>query len=182
VFLVDRREQNEETEDVSIYKDTAKIPKDAVAEYYSASTLEMIVPEMKVNDVDDANVDDEKENDDDGKGNDQEEQPSVAADDDDEKENDDDDDDDDGNAATDGNPIGARHHCNGSVLTLSFQVKAEDEVKLYLYWNGTTLPLKSDYLKNVLSHIFNMEFGDNQQFMDNTIDRYIKRLKDCLKI
>merc|ERR1719150_3166130 len=83
-YWTENTEQNEETEDVSIYKDRTKIPKDAVAEYYLASTLGMILPAMKVNDidVDDANVDDEKEND-------QEEKPLVAVDDeidDDEKE------------------------------------------------------------------------------------------------
>merc|ERR1712099_140614 len=79
---------------------------------------------------------------------------------DDEKEND------DAIKETDSKPIGARDDCNGSILTLSFQIKAADDKKVYLYWNGMVLPFEPSYLRDILPLIFDMKSEENLNFME----------------
>jgi len=166
VFLVDQREKKENTENVSIWKDPQKIPKNAVAEYYLASTLDMILPAMKRNAVNDANVDDEKEN------NQEEKPPIKGNDEEEEKENEE---------IMEGQSIGARHDCNGETLTLSFVVKEENKRKIYLYWNGMVLPFQSSYLRSIFPLIFNMKYGENAKFIRERAGAFVENLEKWLR-
>ena len=66
---------------------------------------------------------------------------------------------------SDNGTIGALNSCQGSILTLSFHVKREDAVKLYLFWNGGGIRFMPEDIKVVLPMLFNMKYGDNEQWI-----------------
>merc|ERR1711879_340883 len=78
-----------------------------------------------------------------------------------------------------GPSIGARDDCNGSILTLSFQIKAADDKKVYLFWNGAVLPFEASDLHDILPRIFNMESDQNVEFMEKQKGR-IDLCEECL--
>merc|ERR1712154_501383 len=78
--------------------------------------------------------------------------------------------------------IGANSACGGSVMTLSFHVKQENVIKLYLYMNGQCIRFMPEDVKAVLPVLFNMEFGDNKQWIKTKeADSLIKQMNRGLK-
>eukprot|EP01083_Nonionella_stella_P071763 192963_1 len=53
--------------------------------------------------------------------------------------------------------LGAKHHFKGGLLTLSFHVKQENEIKCYLFWNGQMIRFMPNDIKTVLPCIINMK-------------------------
>merc|ERR1712154_699951 len=58
--------------------------------------------------------------------------------------------------------IGSADHCNGTVLTLSSIVRAEDQIKTYLYWNAQGTRFVPEDVKHVFPRIMNMEWNAGQ--------------------
>ena len=77
--------------------------------------------------------------------------------------------------------IGSCTSTNGSLLTFSFHIKAQDAMKCYLFYNGQCIRfLPEEDIKKILPYIFNMEFGDNKEYMNNheELDSLVGRIKD----
>ena len=71
-----------------------------------------------------------------------------------------------------------------SLLTLSFYVKSDEVVKLYLYRHGQLLRFMPEDIRTVLPKLFNMNYGKkiNQQFLKSkNVDEHIDRMKGLLK-
>eukprot|EP00486_Rosalina_sp_Unknown_P008280 CAMPEP_0201594154 /NCGR_PEP_ID=MMETSP0190_2-20130828/191552_1 /ASSEMBLY_ACC=CAM_ASM_000263 /TAXON_ID=37353 /ORGANISM="Rosalina sp." /LENGTH=698 /DNA_ID=CAMNT_0048053647 /DNA_START=22 /DNA_END=2119 /DNA_ORIENTATION=- len=62
--------------------------------------------------------------------------------------------------------IGASFHAKGGLFTLSFHVKAADEIKCYLFWNGQMIRLIPDEIEQVFSQIFNMKNQNNADYFE----------------
>ena len=62
--------------------------------------------------------------------------------------------------------IGAGFGCGGSILTLSFHVKQENVIKLYLYCNGQSIRFMPEDIRNVLPLLFDMEYPGNKEFLN----------------
>lgn len=81
--------------------------------------------------------------------------------------------------------IGAHSPCKSSFLTLSFHVKQEDVIKLYLYYNGQSIRFMPNDIKDVLPMLFNMKWFDgvNADFLarKKLVNEYIERMERCLK-
>eukprot|EP01083_Nonionella_stella_P099541 279889_1 len=50
--------------------------------------------------------------------------------------------------------ITAQENVNGQLLTFSFNVETEDQIKCYIIWNGQTMRFKGDNLGTVFSYLF----------------------------
>ena len=65
--------------------------------------------------------------------------------------------------------IGTASNIKGSVLTISFHVMSQNEVKCYLYYNGqfSRIPMnnKDSIIKNMLESLFIMTNNDNQNYI-----------------
>ena len=85
--------------------------------------------------------------------------------------------------------IGAHDSCKSSLMTLSFHVKTEEVIRLYLYFNGQSMRFMPEDIKDVLPRLFNLEYADNPGWLTRKdpdgdileVDRYINRMKRCLK-
>ena len=79
--------------------------------------------------------------------------------------------------------IGVDFACQSALLTLSFHVKTEEVIKLYLYHNGQCMRFMPDDIKTVLPLLFNMEYGNNAEWLTihEEVDGCIDRMKRCLK-
>ena len=90
---------------------------------------------------------------------------------------------------TKNNNIDASFGSNSSFMMLSFYVKSKDVIKLYLYLNGQCMRFMPEDIKNVLPMLFNMEYGDNEEWLkkkdaDNdapVVDMYIEEMEKYLK-
>ena len=77
--------------------------------------------------------------------------------------------------------IGIGFAAKGSILTLSFHVKQQNVIKLYLCYNGQCIRFMAEDIKTVLPMLFNMEFGENADYIKREIvDGHIKALRDLL--
>lgn len=83
--------------------------------------------------------------------------------------------------------IGASHG-KGSLLTFSFQVIQQDEIRCYLYWNGSMIRFMPNDVKTTLPQIFNMDWcaGKNIEFLnmqskDHSIENMIGKMTDILQ-
>jgi len=78
--------------------------------------------------------------------------------------------------------IGAAFGCSGAMLTLSFHVKQEKVIKLYLFCNGQCMRFMPEDIKTVLPALFNMEFGDNKEWIEREeeVEEHIEQMKRVL--
>eukprot|EP01083_Nonionella_stella_P019174 53300_1 len=67
---------------------------------------------------------------------------------------------------------GAKDHFNGDLLTFSFHVKEEDQIKCYLFYCGLVIRFLPEDIKTVLPKIFNMEYPGNQEFVDGKTEKH----------
>eukprot|EP01084_Bolivina_argentea_P312447 540926_1 len=80
--------------------------------------------------------------------------------------------------------IEASFHCKGSLLTFSFIVKEQDQIKCYLYWNGQTIRFMPEDVKIILPRIFNLDYGDNNNYFNKIqsgsewtdVDKFIEQM------
>lgn len=79
--------------------------------------------------------------------------------------------------------IGAAFELNSSMMTMSFHVKDQDVVKLYLYHNAQCIRFMPEDIKIILPLLFNMDYGDNARWISemNEVNGYIDRMRRCLK-
>merc|ERR1719189_888011 len=63
--------------------------------------------------------------------------------------------------------IGASFGAAGSVLTLSIHAKQENVIKMYLFCNGQCIRFMPEDVKTVLPILFNMEYGNNRDWIDS---------------
>ena len=79
--------------------------------------------------------------------------------------------------------IGSLFGCNSSLLTLSFHVKQQHVIKMYLYFNGQCMRFMPEDITTILPVLFNMEHGDNSQWIRQQmeVNQYIDRMERCLK-
>ena len=69
----------------------------------------------------------------------------------------------------------------GSIMTLSFHVKKDNVIKLYLYWNGQCIRFMPEDVRDLLPVLFNMNYRDNAEWIRREgVDRYINELKDMM--
>jgi len=73
------------------------------------------------------------------------------------------------------NGIGVKTATKGMVLTLSFHVKAVDEIKMYLYCHNQILRFYPEDIKVILPVLFNMDYGDNKDFLAS------KKVEECIE-
>ena len=78
--------------------------------------------------------------------------------------------------------IGAKStNTKGSLLTLSFHVKEERVIKLYLFCNGQSIRFMPDDVRDILPTLFNMDYGGNAKWIKlKDVQGYIDQMKDCL--
>ena len=81
--------------------------------------------------------------------------------------------------------IGASDHVKGALLTFSFHVKAVDQIKCYIYYNGQMLRFMASDLRIVLPTLFNMDAFQNDAYLENKkfmqeLDSRIKLLDEML--
>jgi len=81
--------------------------------------------------------------------------------------------------------IHAQSACKQALLTLSFHVKQEDVIKLYLYHNGQSIRFMPSDIKDVLPILFNMKWMNeaNKRWLarEKEVNSYIERMERCLK-
>ena len=78
--------------------------------------------------------------------------------------------------------IGAAFHAKGGLLTFSFQCKASDQIKCYMYWQGQMIRFFPDEIETVFSQIFNMDCDDNKTYFENEhFKTTIANIKDKLQ-
>mmetsp|Transcript_10409 Transcript_10409/g.9419 ORF Transcript_10409/g.9419 Transcript_10409/m.9419 type:complete len:201 (+) Transcript_10409:3-605(+) len=63
--------------------------------------------------------------------------------------------------------IGSGFHAKGGLLTFSFQCKAADQIKCFLFYNGQVIRLFPDEIEDVFPQIFNMEHPRNKGYFTN---------------
>ena len=78
--------------------------------------------------------------------------------------------------------IGSKTAVNGSLLTLSFHVKQEDVIKLYLCSNGQTIRFMPGDLRDVLPVLFNMDYKGNAEWIKQKkiVEQHIGKLQEQL--
>ena len=70
----------------------------------------------------------------------------------------------------------------GGLLTFSIHAKRKRVTKLYMYFGGGCMRLMSKDIINVLPIFFNMEYGNNTEWIhnENVVNAYTERMKQCL--
>ena len=61
-------------------------------------------------------------------------------------------------------------YAKSGVLTFSFQIKSNEEIKCYIWWNGqnmTYMRFIPNQIENVFSHIFNMDHDNNKEYLES---------------
>ena len=85
--------------------------------------------------------------------------------------------------------IGVHFSCKSALLTLSFHVKTDEVIKLYLYHNGQCMRFMPEDIKTILPTLFNLKYADNEGWLNRKdpdsdeleVDRYINEMKKYLK-
>ena len=81
--------------------------------------------------------------------------------------------------------IGSLSPCKGAFLTFSFHVKAVDEVKCYLYWNGQIIRFMPTDIGTVLPKIFSMDWcnGENAKWLEDSkgFDELVQEMNAVIK-
>jgi len=160
VAMVDRRAQNEQSDDpIFLYdppEDALTVPQQPVPEWFVTSSRMSLLPDLKYG-MDKKEDDDEDADDKDPA----KKEPSKYRN------------------------IGANFSCSSALLTLSFHVKNENVIKLYLYHNGQSIRFMPGDIKVILPLLFNMKYGDNATWIEAEHeygpDSYIKVMEDILK-
>ena len=78
--------------------------------------------------------------------------------------------------------IGSAEHCKGSLLTLSFHVRSENKIKMYMYFNGQILRFMADAddFRRVLPKLF-VDNDKNKAFLkDKDLDTRIDKMREKL--
>eukprot|EP01083_Nonionella_stella_P068292 181228_1 len=140
VILVDRRQQEEEHDDITIYeppKGVRDIPNNAVSEWYLNASKTCILPNV--------GYDPKKVEEEDETTNIQKKEEGSNFN------------------------INALSCCDGALLTLSFHVKQSDSIKCYLYLNGQICRFFADDILDVLPLFFDKEFDGNSKFCEDEV-------------
>ena len=79
--------------------------------------------------------------------------------------------------------IGSHDLCGGAMLTLSCHVKEDKMVRAYLYYNGQCMRFMPEDIRTVLPLLFNMEYGNNKEWMkmDKDVNGYIEKMREVLR-
>lgn len=185
IAFIDRRESkhytsNEDEEkckdDIYLYpppNDCRNIPTDAKSEWYLNSSKTCLLPHTQYEKKEDigggsgsGGIANDDEEDEDQDGNDEKEMP-----------------------LNDMN-IGTASNIKGSVLTISFHVMSQDEIRCYIYYNGqfSRIPMnKKDEnryvtIKNMLKSLFIMKNNENIQYLGSEqIDGSLEVINDHIK-
>merc|ERR1712032_569861 len=75
-----------------------------------------------------------------------------------------------------GQNFGSNDSADGSVLTISFHVKEEKVIKVYLYHQGKCIRLAMNDVMTVLPPLFYMEHDENQDCLKS------KEVKDTIQV
>merc|ERR1712228_697917 len=157
--LVDRRQYQMPNDSVYLYEpplNCRRIPNNAVSEWYLNSSRTCLLPNMAYGDGSEAEKGPNKEN---KHGLNQQKLKNAN--------------------------IGSLLQCKGAFLTFSFHVKAVDEVKCYLYWNGQIIRFMPEDIRNVFPKIFNMDWchGDNAKWLkkNEMLDGMLLDMKSVIK-
>eukprot|EP01084_Bolivina_argentea_P051827 95304_1 len=73
-------------------------------------------------------------------------------------------------------------HCNGKLLTFSYHIELENEIRCYMWWRGKCIILTPEYIDKLLPKIFtksdNFTFDVNQisLWTDNKLEKIYKNL------
>ena len=77
--------------------------------------------------------------------------------------------------------IGTQVAALGSIVTLSFHVKQDNVIKLYLYCNGQCIRFMPEDIRDLLPVMVNMNYGDNKEWINRQIvDGHIEKLRELL--
>ena len=75
--------------------------------------------------------------------------------------------------------IGTNNHCKGGLMTLSFHVKSENEIKIYLFWNGNMIRFMPEDIKTVLQRLF-VDSEENKSYLkdeEGDLEKLIEDMK-----
>ena len=145
ISMIDRRKskKSDKLDDFFLYEPphgvyTRDIPKVEASEWYISATRTCLLPNMKYNKFE-AIGDQNPKN----KGQDDEKNKKPEED----------------------TNVGASFHCKGGLLTFSFHVKAIDQIKCYLFWNGQMIRCFADEIFWILPQLFDMEKEENKTYI-----------------
>ena len=66
----------------------------------------------------------------------------------------------------------------GRTITISFHVEDEESVRCYLFWNGCYIRIiYPNDLKKILLSIFDIQYKENKNYLQNKVDDDLKKLK-----
>ena len=71
------------------------------------------------------------------------------------------------------NSITSQSICNGAIMTFSFQIEQDDEIKCYLWWNQRCIRFLPNDIIDLLPYMFVNDIYENNKFSTDELAKEI---------